>query len=123
MPETAPDERKAMMEAMGATVVKVPGETMLTLTLNPNPNPNPSPSPNPNPTPTPNPSPNQVPGETLLSAVAECIAAERRVLLHPFDDLELIRGHASCGLEILEDAPTADLIVVCCCGDSPLAHP
>jgi hypothetical protein len=32
MPETAPDERKRMMEAMGATVVKVPGET-LTLTL------------------------------------------------------------------------------------------
>ena len=37
MPETAPDERKAMMEAMGATVVKVPGETLLTLPLNPSP--------------------------------------------------------------------------------------
>lgn len=84
MPETAPDERKRMMEAMGATVVKVPGET-------------------------------------LLSAVAECMAAEQRVLLHPFDDLDLIRGHASCGLEILEDAPTADLIVVCCGGGGLLA--
>ena len=62
-----------------------------------------------------------MPGETLLSAVAECIAAEHRVLLHPFDDLELIRGHASCGLEILEDAPTADLIVVCCGGGGLLA--
>jgi len=75
MPESAPDERKAMMEAMGATVLKVPAETLLTLTLNSNPNPNPTPT----ATPTPHPSPNQVPGETLLSAVAECIAAEQRV--------------------------------------------
>ena len=84
MPETAPDDRKLMMESMGATVVKVPGEH-------------------------------------LLAAVAECIAREQRVLLHPFDDLDLIRGHASCGLEILEDAPTADVVVVCCGGGGLLA--
>ena len=66
MPDTAPDDRKEMMERLGATVTKVPGEG-------------------------------------LLDAVAACIEAERRILVHPFDDMELIRGHASCGLEILEE--------------------
>ena len=84
MPQTAPEDRKVMMESMGATVVKVPGEQ-------------------------------------LLSAVAECIASEQRILVHPFDDIELIRGHASCGLEILEDAPNADVVVVCCGGGGLLA--
>ena len=79
MPATAPDDRKRMMESLGARVVKVPGEG-------------------------------------LLDAVAACIAEEGRVLVHPFDDLDVIRGHASCGLEILEDAPDADVIVVCCGG-------
>jgi len=73
MPESAPDERKAMMEAMGATVLKVPRPK-------PKPRPNRNPSPIPNPTPSPSPNPIcKVPGETLLSAVAECIAAEQRV--------------------------------------------
>ena len=66
MPDTAPDDRKEMMEGLGATVTKVPGEG-------------------------------------LLDAVAACIESERRILVHPFDDMELIRGHASCGLEILEE--------------------
>ena len=66
MPDTAPDDRKEMMEGLGATVTKVPGEG-------------------------------------LLDAVAACIEAEGRILVHPFDDMELIRGHASCGLEIFEE--------------------
>ena len=49
----------------------------------------------------------QVPGGELLSAVSACIQTEGRVLVHPFDDVDIIRGHASCGLEILEDAPDA----------------
>lgn len=84
MPASAPDDRKVMMESMGATVVKVPGEK-------------------------------------LLDAVAECIQQEQRVLVHPFDDVDIIRGHASCGLEILEDAPDADVVVVCCGGGGLLA--
>ena len=32
--------------------------------------------------------------------------------VHPFDDIEVVRGHASCGLEILEDLPDVGTIVV-----------
>ena len=63
----------------------------------------------------------KVPGEQLLDAVAQCIADEQRVLIHPFDDVDLIRGHASCGLEILEDQPDVDVVVVCCGGGGLLA--
>ena len=44
-----------------------------------------------------------------------------KVFLHPFDDLSLICGHASLGLEILEDVPHADLVLVCCGGGGLLA--
>jgi threonine dehydratase len=63
----------------------------------------------------------KVPGEQLLAAVATCIAEEKRVLIHPFDDVDIIRGHASCGLEILEDQPDVDVVVVCCGGGGLLA--
>eukprot|EP00747_Dinoflagellata_sp_TGD_P068402 gnl/TRDRNA2_/TRDRNA2_155696_c1_seq2.p1 gnl/TRDRNA2_/TRDRNA2_155696_c1~~gnl/TRDRNA2_/TRDRNA2_155696_c1_seq2.p1 ORF type:complete len:362 (+),score=89.92 gnl/TRDRNA2_/TRDRNA2_155696_c1_seq2:112-1197(+) len=84
MPETAPDDRKAMMESFGSTVEKVPGPE-------------------------------------LLSRVAASIRDEKRVFVHPFDDTDIIRGHASCGLEILEDVPDVDVIVVCCGGGGILA--
>jgi threonine dehydratase len=32
--------------------------------------------------------------------------------LHPFDDAEVVAGHASCGLEILEDLPDVGTVVV-----------
>jgi len=32
--------------------------------------------------------------------------------IHPFDDVEVVAGHASCGLEILEDLPDTGTIVV-----------
>ena len=32
--------------------------------------------------------------------------------MHPFDDPELIAGHGSAGLEILEDLPDVDVVVV-----------
>ncbi len=40
--------------------------------------------------------------------------AEERDLtfVHPFDDAEVVAGHASCGLEILEELPDAGAIVV-----------
>eukprot|EP00656_Telonema_subtile_P039512 TRINITY_DN44613_c0_g1_i1.p1 TRINITY_DN44613_c0_g1~~TRINITY_DN44613_c0_g1_i1.p1 ORF type:complete len:289 (+),score=94.45 TRINITY_DN44613_c0_g1_i1:180-1046(+) len=84
MPETSPEERKAVMEGYGATVVKVPGVE-------------------------------------LLQSVAACIHEEQRVLVHPFDDCDLIRGHGSCGLEILEDVPNPDVVLVCCGGGGLLA--
>jgi threonine dehydratase len=43
----------------------------------------------------------------------ERIRAERNlVLCHPYDDPDVIAGHASVGLEILEDLPEVDVIVV-----------
>jgi len=33
-------------------------------------------------------------------------------LCHPFDDLEVIAGHGSAGLEILDDLPDVDVVVV-----------
>ena len=44
-----------------------------------------------------------------------------KVFLHPSDDLSLIAGHASLGLEILEDVPEVDVVVVCCGGGGLLA--
>jgi threonine dehydratase len=45
-------------------------------------------------------------------AAMERIRAERGlVLCHPFDDPEVIAGHGSVGLEILEDLPDVDLVV------------
>ena len=49
---------------------------------------------------------------TKLTAIAEGLQAEGRRLLHPFDDDDMIAGHATLGLELLEDLPDADLIVV-----------
>jgi threonine dehydratase len=48
----------------------------------------------------------------LLEAV-ERLTAERGLLLsHPYDDPEVIAGQGSVGLEILEDLPDVDLVVV-----------
>ena len=44
-----------------------------------------------------------------------------KVFLHPSDDLSLIAGHASLGLEILEDVPEVEVVVVCCGGGGLLA--
>lgn len=50
-------------------------------------------------------------GEVL--AAMERIRAERNlVLCHPYDDPDVIAGHASTGLEILEDLPDVDVIVI-----------
>ena len=35
-----------------------------------------------------------------------------RTFVHPFDDADVVAGHASCGLEILEDLPETGTIVV-----------
>ena len=44
--------------------------------------------------------------------VRELCAERDLTFLHPFDDDEVVAGHASCGLEILEDLPTVGTIVI-----------
>ena len=41
------------------------------------------------------------------------IASERGLtIVHPFDDLDIIAGHGTVGLEILEDLPDTDVVIV-----------
>ena len=50
-------------------------------------------------------------GESLLRL--EELREERGlVLVHPYDDPEVLLGNGSCGLEILEDLPDVDVIVI-----------
>ena len=50
-------------------------------------------------------------GESLVRL--EEIRAERGLaLVHPYDDPEVLLGNGSCGLEILEDLPDVDVIVI-----------
>lgn len=54
-------------------------------------------------------------GDTLEQAAVEAhrlAAAEGLAFLHPYDDWDVIAGQASCGLEMLEDAPDLDVAVV-----------
>ena len=46
------------------------------------------------------------------AAMEEIAAARNLVFCHPFDDPEVIAGHASVATEILEDVPDVDLVVV-----------
>ena len=59
----------------------------------------------------------------LMEGVKRLEAEEGAVFMHPFDDLDLISGHASLGLEVIgeDEAPDADVVVVCCGGGGLLA--
>src|SRR5260221_5283684 len=48
----------------------------------------------------------------LLTLVATLRSETGAHFLHPYDDPAMITGHGSLGLEILDDAPDVDLIVV-----------
>jgi threonine dehydratase len=50
-------------------------------------------------------------GETL-ARLQELVDERGLTLVHPFDDPEVIAGNASVGLEILEDLPDVDVVVV-----------
>src|SRR5689334_6510507 len=50
-------------------------------------------------------------GETLAE-LERIRADEGLVMCHPFDDPEVIAGHGSIGLELLEDLPDVDVVVV-----------
>jgi threonine dehydratase len=49
---------------------------------------------------------------TQLLPMVQELQAQGLHFLHPFDDDDVIAGHASVGLEIVEDLPDADLVVV-----------
>ena len=57
----------------------------------------------------------------LQSTIDGYLSQGGMIYLHPFDDLDLIAGHGSAGLEILEDCPDVDVVVVCCGGGGLLA--
>ena len=42
----------------------------------------------------------------------ELVASDGLTYVHPFDDVQLIAGQATLGLEIVEDLPTVDTVVV-----------
>ena len=53
------------------------------------------------------------PGDSVRRALAEQLAAERGLtLVPPYDDLEIIAGQGTCGLEIVEDLPNVGEVLV-----------
>ncbi|KAJ3612427.1 hypothetical protein NHX12_020703 [Muraenolepis orangiensis] len=63
----------------------------------------------------------RVPTSCLMDAVNRCVQNDHMTFLHSYDDLDLIAGHASLGLELLEVVPEPDVVVVCCGGGGLLA--
>ncbi|KAK7902005.1 hypothetical protein WMY93_018774 [Mugilogobius chulae] len=63
----------------------------------------------------------RVPTSSLMNVVNRCVQEENMTLLHSYDDLDLITGHASLGLEVLDVLPDPDVVVVCCGGGGLLA--
>jgi len=52
------------------------------------------------------------PEVTKLLPMVQELQARGLHFLHPFDDDDVIAGHASLGMEIVEDVPNVDLVVV-----------
>ena len=50
--------------------------------------------------------------ERLLEVCLEIQRERNLVLVHPFDDLSVMAGQGTVGLEILEDVPDADAVIV-----------
>ena len=53
--------------------------------------------------------------------LGELIAETGRTLVHPFEDPLVVAGQGTVGLEILEDVPDADMVVVPCGGGGLVA--
>lgn len=57
-------------------------------------------------------------GEVVLTdgdLLGTCLSIQKErdlTLVHPFDDLRIIAGHGTVGLEIMEDVPDADMVIV-----------
>ncbi|CAL1528527.1 unnamed protein product [Lymnaea stagnalis] len=56
------------------------------------------------------------PTNELQAEVDRLVKDEDYIFCHPFDDMDLIAGYASSALELLEDVPDPDVVVVCCGG-------
>jgi len=52
----------------------------------------------------------------LMNEVNRLVEKEGFIFCHPFDDVDLISGYASSALELLEEVPRPDVILVCCGG-------
>ncbi|KAM8883936.1 L-threonine ammonia-lyase [Synchiropus picturatus] len=63
----------------------------------------------------------RVPTSGLMDVVNRCVREDNMTFLHSYDDLDLIAGHASLGLEVLDVVPDPDVVVVCCGGGGLLA--
>ncbi|XP_060886182.1 L-threonine ammonia-lyase [Labrus mixtus] len=63
----------------------------------------------------------RVPTSCLMNVVNRCVQEDNMTFLHSYDDLDLIAGHASLGMELLEVMPMPDVVVVCCGGGGLLA--
>ncbi|KAM4711686.1 L-threonine ammonia-lyase-like isoform 2-T2 [Anableps anableps] len=59
--------------------------------------------------------------ETAPESRAILVQEDNMTFLHSYDDLDLIAGHASLGMEVLEVVPEPDVVVVCCGGGGLLA--
>jgi threonine dehydratase len=47
-----------------------------------------------------------------FARATEIAAAEGRLLIHPFDDPAIVAGHGTVGLELLNDVPDLDCVIV-----------
>ncbi|XP_047430642.1 phenylserine dehydratase isoform X2 [Mugil cephalus] len=63
----------------------------------------------------------RAPTSSLIDVVNRCVREDNMTFLHSYDDLDLIAGHASLGMELLEVMPEPDVVVVCCGGGGLLA--
>lgn len=63
----------------------------------------------------------RMPSADLMRGVAKYEQQHGAVFLHPFDDIDLIAGHASLGLELMQDVKDVDIVLVCCGGGGLLA--
>ena len=62
-----------------------------------------------------------MPTPELKPTVDRYVEKEGMAFLHPFDDPSVIAGHATMGLEILEDLNSVDIVLVPCGGGGLLA--
>ena len=49
---------------------------------------------------------------TATQKAVEIQEKEGATFLHPYDDLEVMAGQGTIGIEILEDLPTVDMVLV-----------
>lgn len=59
--------------------------------------------------------------EDLLATCLQLQQDRRLVLVHPFDDRRIIAGAATVGVEIVEDVPDVDVVIVGCGGGGLLS--